>query len=603
MHPVRFRRYSAAAGALALGVLAVPDPASAQQVSPEVLVLDNGMKFLLLPRDEEPNIIAAGWLAKVGSADERPGITGVTHFLEHMMFKGTSRVGTSDAAADASYRTQLSELRDQIRAAVVAEQYERFAEGDIANPWDKSVDTPRIRELRERLTALEDAHREVIIANEFDQIYTNEGASGMNAGTGKDFTFYYINIPSNKLELWAWMESDRLLDPSLREFDAERDVVVEERRQTLESDPTGELAERFDSMFWIASPYAWPIVGWMSDLFSYTEEQVRTYFRQHYQPSNLVGVIVGDFDIDQAKPLIQSYFGRLVDTGVPAPAMVTFEVPMMGSFTFSGECDCQPQCEVRYQAIPFGHKDQAALEVLADILNGRTGRLYKALVEEQKIAQYAGASLDASRHAGSFSFSAGIKGEATPADLEAAWYEQLALLHDELVSDHELQKVKNQSAADAYRRLQSNSSLLFQLAIYECMDSWEVINTYPKRIQAVTAEDVQRVARTYLRDDNRAVALYTRKAPDPAAAPVADLTLDDALQGMPEQAAAMMRQAIPMQLEMLRNETDLEKLEMTASQARQSLASAPPERQNLMRFIIQELEKRMAQLRATEGSN
>ena len=590
------------ASAVVIAALAIALPASAQQVEPEVFTLDNGMKFLLLPRDEEPNIIAAGWLAKVGSSNERPGITGVTHFLEHMMFKGTSRVGTTDAEADANYRARLSDLRNRIRAAVLEEQYTRFKDGDIADPWDKSVDTPRIRDLREQLTALEDEHRDVIINNAFDQIYTNEGASGMNAGTGKDFTFYYINIPSNKFELWTWMESDRLLDPSLREFDAERDVVVEERRQVLESDPTGELDDRFDSMFWLASPYAWPIVGWMSDLFSYTEDQVRTYFHQHYQPSNLVGVVVGDFEMDEAKPLIESYFGRLVDTGVPAPPVVTFEVPMMGSFTFEGECDCQPRCEVRYQAVPFGHKDQAALDVLADILNGRTGRLYKALIEDQKIAQYASASLNAARHGGSFSFYAGIKGEATPTDLEAAWYEQVALLQEELVSERELQKVKNKAAANAYRGLQSNASLLFQLAIYECFGGWEQINTMPREIQAVTAQDIQRVAQTYLRDDNRAVALYTRTPPEAGAEPAKELTLDDALDGLPEQAQAMMRQAIPMQLDMLAKETDMSKLEMTLTQARQALEVAPPDRRNLMRYMIQELEKRIVQLNA-EGSS
>ncbi len=597
----RTRLFTAAAAlTLASGILT--PQASAQHVSPEVVMLSNGMKFLLLPRDEEPNIIAAGWLAKVGSADEHPGITGVTHFLEHMMFKGTSQVGTSDAKADAEFRRQLSEVRDRIREAVVEEQYTRYAHGDIDNPWDKSVDTPNIRTLREQLTALEDAHREVIIANEFDQIYTSEGGSGMNAGTGKDFTFYYINIPSNKLELWTWMESGRLLDPSLREFDAERDVVVEERRQNLESSPTGELDERFDSMFWVSSPYAWPVIGWMSDLFSYTEDQVRSYFRTHYQPSNLVGVIVGDFDIAEAKPLIEYYFGRLVDTGVPTPTVMTFEVPLMGALRFEGECDCQPQCEVRYQAVPFGHKDEAALTVLADILNGRTGRLYKSLVEDQKIAQFARAFLDASRHGGYFSFSAGVKGEAMPPELEAAWYEQAALLQDELVSDRELQKVKNQSAADAYRALGSNSSLLFQLAIYECMESWEAINNRPLAIQAVTAQDIQRVARTYLRDDNRAVALYTRRAPDPDAAPVAEITLDDALEGMPADQAAMLRQVIPMQIQGLQAESDVSALESMVNQARQAMANAPDDRKKFMQYMIQEIDKRIAELRAQEAN-
>ncbi|MGA1223518.1 MAG: insulinase family protein, partial [Phycisphaerales bacterium] len=233
-----------------VAALAIAATASAQQVSPEVFTLDNGMKFLLLPRTDQPNVIAAGWVAKVGSVNERPGITGISHFFEHMMFKGTDTIGTSNPEADARYRDQQKVLRARMNAITWTEQYRRFFDGEIDDPWAPEHDTPELARLRaelkdlmdsqqgrlgadriaelqrevaaadgesrtrlerelEMLKARQDAARSVV-KDEFDKIYTAEGGSGMNAFTSNDVTFYFINVPSNKLELWAWMESDRL---------------------------------------------------------------------------------------------------------------------------------------------------------------------------------------------------------------------------------------------------------------------------------------------------------------------------------------------------------------------------------------------------------
>jgi len=236
------------APAAVLALLA--SPLAAQQVAPETFVLDNGMEFLLLPRYEEPNSISCGWVARVGSVNERPGITGISHFFEHMMFKGTTTIGTSDAAKDRELIDELARVRDELLVLQLGEQYGRYAAGEIDDPWDAANDTPRMAELRARMTELAEAQREVTVKDEFDQVYTKLGGSGMNAFTNEDLTFYFITVPSNKLELWAWMESDRLGDSVFREFYSERDVVHEERRLRTESTPTGVFQEQFDAIFW-----------------------------------------------------------------------------------------------------------------------------------------------------------------------------------------------------------------------------------------------------------------------------------------------------------------------------------------------------------------
>ncbi|NBX25420.1 MAG: insulinase family protein, partial [Planctomycetes bacterium] len=254
----------------AIALLACTLTAPAQQVDAQEFTLDNGMKFLLVPRSDQPNVIAAGWLAKVGSVNERPGITGISHFFEHMMFKGTNTIGTRDAAKDADYRAKQKDLRDRINAMTWGEQYLRFFRGEIDDAWNPANDTPALKDLRAQLKSLMDAQQgrgmgealaglrkelagttdaakaealrkrigEVelqqaavgsIVKDEFDQVYTRNGGSGMNAFTSHDLTFYFINVPSNKFELWAWMESDRLADSVFREFYSERDVVHEER--------------------------------------------------------------------------------------------------------------------------------------------------------------------------------------------------------------------------------------------------------------------------------------------------------------------------------------------------------------------------------------
>lgn len=487
---------------------------NAQQVEPIQFTLDNGMEFMLYPRTEEPNIIAAGWLAKVGSVNERPGITGISHYLEHMLFKGTATIGTNNLEADRDSHNKQRKLQEQLLTEVMNVQYDRWRRGEISDPWDANYDTDRMRQIRLELREVVDAHKDHVVTNEFDRVYTTKGASGMNAFTSHDLTMYFINVPSNKFELWAWMESDRLYNPAFREFVSENDVVIEERKQVLESTPTGQIDEQIDSVFWSSTPYSWPIVGWPSDISGYAYDNLKNYFDTYYDPSNLVGIVVGDFDPEEIKPVIERYFGRLQTSNPVIPPVVTIPVQPAIEKRIDAECDCQTRVRVMYPAPPFRHVDGYVLEVLTGLLNGRTGRLYKSMVEGASIADQAGASYQPRKYGGSLEFTGFPKNGFTTADLEAAWAREIERLKNEPVTERELQKIKNQTIADSFRRLQSNFFILVQLGYYEGLGGWEYMNESPEYIQAVTPDDIMRVANEYFDHSLRTVATYTRQEAD-----------------------------------------------------------------------------------------
>jgi len=580
---------------------ALSAPATAQQIEVEEFVLDNGMKFLLYPRSEQPNIIAAGWVAKVGSVNERPGITGMSHFFEHMMFKGTDTIGTENPEKDASFRKMQRAVRTDFLSEMYETQYPRFFRGEISDPWDPNNDTDRLRELRGALQTLMDEQKdETIVENEFDRTYTTDGGSGMNAFTTNDHTFYFISVPSNKFELWAWMESDRLDNSVFREFYAERDVVHEERRMRTDSTPTGKFDEQFEAMFWTSSPYAWPVIGWPSDLNSYTMDQAQEFYDTYYQPANLVGVVVGDFEIAEIKPVIEAYFGRLSPGSGHVPPVVTLEVPQLAEKTLSAEVDAQSQLKVQYHTVPWNHKDSFALEMMSNILNGRTGRLYKSLVEGAEIATFASAGASSAqlgapaKYAGYFSFNAQTKGDATPEDLEEAWYAELEKLQNEPVGERELQKVKNKVAADSFRRLGSNFFLLLQIGLYESTGDWNYINYGPKKLQAVTAEDIQRVANEYFDAANRAVAFYYRKAGTETEVDPEWAVIEEALG---PQLASQFKQ----QIKVMKTTTETGMLEQMLAQAPAQLGQMPENMRPAIEYMLKIAEARLAELNAEGG--
>jgi len=490
--------------------------ASAQEVEARVHVLGNGMRFLLVPREGDPNV-SAGWLAKVGSVNERPGITGVAHLFEHMMFKGTHTIGTTNIEQDQKIIAQLDRLRDQIQAEEEA-LIESHRRGRIDDPKNPAHRTERHRQLIAEFDGLLQKQREVMVKDEFDRIYKTAGASGVNAYTSYDLTVYVSNLPSNKLELWFWMESDRLSNPVFREFYSERDVVHEERRRAIDSTPTGKLDEQFESMFWQSSPYSWPVIGWPSDLEGITREEAESFFGIYYAPNNLVVALVGDFDPEQAIQWAERYFGRLKRGQTEPKPVRTRELEQLGEKRLIGYADTRPTARVRYHTVADAHVDEPVLLVISGLLNGRTGRLYESLVLEQRIATGASAGVNGLKYDGYFEVSGVARPPHKPEEVEQAIYKELEALKQIPVGERELRKIKNQELASDFRRLRSKTSLMNQLLQYEALGSWENINRFSERIQAVTAEDIQRVAKKYFHADNRNVAIYYPRDQRPAAA-------------------------------------------------------------------------------------
>ncbi len=554
----------------------------AQNVQPRVHVLKNGMRLIMLKRGDDPSV-SCGLAFRVGSVNERPGITGISHLFEHMMFKGTKTIGTKDYEADRRIMAQLDSIKALMREEE-SKMREMVRRGLIDDMTKRENWTERYRELEREFDRLIQKQREIIIKDELDRIYTKNGATGLNAFTAEDMTVYIINVPSNKIELFMWLESDRLLNPVFREFYSERDVVYEERRLRVESTPTGRYDVQFETMFWQSSPYTWPVIGWPSDLVAITREQANEYFNTYYAPNNCTVVMVGDLDYDETIRLAEKYFGRIPRGKKDPPEVITMEIPQLAEKRMYAEAETPPQVRIWYHGPAHNHKDEPAVTMLTQILSGKTGRLYKTLVLDKKIATNVFAGTDARKYEGLIRIHATAKEGHHPEELEKVIYEEIDRLKEELVSDYELQKVKNRNAASTFRRLQSNFFLMIQLAIYDVMSDWTYINTFPRRLQEVTAEDIRRVARKYLTRENRNVLIYTRKE---GAAPE-----DPAIAALPEQA----RQMVKAMLAQLKQVTDKKQLQNMISTMESRLDQMPEDRRKAMEVILNKAKERLKEL-------
>jgi predicted Zn-dependent peptidase len=480
-------------------------------------VLSNGMKLVLLPQHVAPTVSGA-WVAHVGSANERPGITGISHLFEHMMFKGTHVIGTRDYEKDIRLIQEQERLQEEMRAELGRMRLAQ-RRGEIEDPTKPEAKTPRYRQLEARFDSLVAAQRANMIKNEFNLVLQKNGATFINAFTNDDMTVYFETVPANKLELWFWMEADRLRNPVFREFYSERDVVYEERRRSYESTPTGQHRVSFEAVFWDSSPYQWPTIGWPSDVAAISKAQADEYYSLYYAPQNLTAFLVGDFDPQRALALAETYLGSIPAGTRPVPEMITTEVRPLAEKRFLAAAETNPAVTVRWHTVAYVHRDVPALQVLEELMNGPTGRLQKRLVLAAGIATSASASSDPRKYEGSFEIQAECKEGHAPEEVESAIHAEIDRLLAEPVDDGEMQKVKNRYLASTYRQISTNQQLLLRYAVADGLGSWRDADRIDREVQTVTAADVQRVAQKYFRKENRAVAIWTRAQAQASAQP------------------------------------------------------------------------------------
>jgi predicted Zn-dependent peptidase len=517
--------------------------------------LDNGMKFIVVERHAAPVAFCAVGF-KVGAIYEKPGITGISHLLEHMLFKGTETIGTRDYEAEQFFLEREDELAERIRAlmleieawrmdylddyakqltAAFSEEDREAVGSDRALELDLLIETMEERGPSDELRALpgllsddetdyyelyvslkrlemdlHDAmaeHRELIISNELWETYMSNGSRMLNAGTSNDGTFYFAYLPANRLELFMLLESDRMANPVFREYYTERDVVMEELRMGL-NDPEEVLYDSFMSTAYTASQYGVPVVGWASDVSMITRADLQDYFDRNYAPNNAIGFFAGDVDPERVRKLAERYFGP-IPRGEELPALTTREPAQQGERRVVVRQDAKPSLMIGYHVPANPHPDSYALEALQSILaSGRTSRFYRGIYEEQGLTREApGAWMGpGSRLDPLFIITADPKDPHTLEKVEAAVLRELDRIKVEPVSERELRRVSNQMEASLVRALGSNAGLAFRVGFYAALrGDWRALLTDMERIKRVSSEDIMRVAQTYFTEENRTV--------------------------------------------------------------------------------------------------
>jgi predicted Zn-dependent peptidase len=473
-------------------------PSTAQSIQPYLdrvidkvteFKLDNGLKFIVLERHEAP-VVSFFTYADVGGANEPDGQTGVAHFLEHLAFKGTTRIGTRNYQQEKPLLDRLDELAKQIRAAKAAKK-----EAEVAS-------------LEAEFAKVEAEATKFAKQNELGQIVEQAGGVGLNAATSTDATMYFFSFPANKLELWMSLESERFLDPVFREFYKEQQVILEERRLRTDNSPIGQMIEAFIDKAFKVHPYRRPVIGYNEDIRNLTREDVQKFFDTYYVPNNLTIGIVGDVDPAEVKRLAQTYFGRY--KAAPAPPKLTVVEPKQTQpQEVTLRLPSQPWYLEGYHRPAMSHPDNAIYEIIGRLLSdGRTSRLYKSLVEEQQVALAAQgfSGFPGDKYPNLMLFYALTAPGHTVDEVQQSLSKEIERLKSELVSAKELERVKTQARAELLRSLDSNMGMATSLVEYEVKTgSWRNLFKQLDAIASVTPGDIQRVARETFQSQNRTV--------------------------------------------------------------------------------------------------
>jgi predicted Zn-dependent peptidase len=472
-------------------------------------VLPNGMKILMIPKPGVPRVVCHIYF-KAGSINERPGITGIAHIHEHMMFKGTHRIGVTDFDRDSALDRKIDEVMDKI----YREKY-----------WTRDGGDPdKIARWTKEYVELAAAEKPLVVKDELWTLYMKNGGTALNASTSNEVTGYYVTLPSNKVELQMWLESDRMMNAYFREFYSEKDVVMEERRLS-ENRPGYLFNEQVNAAFYAASPYHWDVIGWMDDLERITKADLVAFHDTYYVPNNSVAVYVGDFDPAALTSLADKYFGR-IPRGPDLEPIRTAEPPQYSEKRLYGQGPASTSLQMMFHIPPDGDRDTAALTVLADVLGsggggrgfrgrrggGGTGRLYKLLVRDKEMAVSVSAFSRAQWYAGAFQFSAvpRLDKNVKPEDLEREIWAEIGRIQEEGVTPEEIQKAKNRSEAMFIRSLDSAMGLASRVGRAELKRGWRSILTDLEDLKKVTNEDIKRVAAEYFVKDNSLTAIYQR---------------------------------------------------------------------------------------------
>lgn len=460
--------------------------------------LPNGLKLIILPRTGAPTVSMVTY-ADVGSVDEVNGRSGLAHVFEHMAFKGTTTVGTLDFA------------KEQEAMKKEDEAFLAWREEKMRYP---RPDATRLAELEKTLKAAQDEARKFVKANEIGEIIEREGGQGLNAFTSFDQTVYLYSLPSNKLELWAALESDRFTNPVIREFYKEKDVIIEELRMG-DSQPVSRLVQDFLAVAYRAHPYRSMVIGELSDLQALRRSDAENWFRRFYGAKNLTTVVVGDVDPVKVLPMLEKHLGR-IPPGEKPGRVVTDEPAQRSEKRIMMTDPSQPFLVIAYHRPDINDPAYAAMEALADILgNGRSSRLNKVLVKEKKYALAVQCLQLGEKYPGIFGIIAVPNQGHTNVECEGIIYDELEKIKNEKVTDAELAGYKARNRSRFLSQLDSNMGLAMGLARAQNLHGdWRKLFARLDETNKLTAEDLQEAARKIFIPTNRTVGEILTENPD-----------------------------------------------------------------------------------------
>jgi predicted Zn-dependent peptidase len=474
--------------------------ASAQGFADKVkeFTLANGLRFFVYERPQVPTF-AGMIMVKVGSVDERKGETGMAHFFEHMAFKGTSVIGTRDYTKEKPILGEMDRVGDELAA--------EYLKGERA-------DQAKMKALKDKLTKLQQETLKFAVKDELDKIYSENGGEFLNASTGNDSTQYFVMLPSNRLELWFLVESERFKDLVFREFYSERDVIAEERRMGIDNIPDGLLRDEFSNIAYILHPYRHTVVGYMEDIQSYTKTKAVNFFKTFYIPNNMVAAVVGDVKLEEVKRLAEKYFGD-IPRGAEPPRPTAMEPVQRGERQVTTWFESEPRIIIGYHMPGTGDKDNLTLSLASMILSrGSSSRLYRDLVTNKKIALSVYASSSAARYPALFTFGGQPRHPHTVQDLEKAIDEHLDRLKKEPVTRAEIDKSINQAEASLYRSAGFADNVFLAMRLLRNIIIFDDMDADLKRVEGIkkiTPEEIIAAANKYFTETNRTVGILLRK--------------------------------------------------------------------------------------------
>ncbi len=496
MRPRSFTCYST--GLWLLFLLPAWPAASAQNLQSfekriTVKVLPNGLTLILCERHDAP-VFSFTTFVDAGDVDDPSGESGLAHMFEHLAFKGTSQIGTTDYAAEKIALARVEAANDAYEA-------------EYLKPVGRSE--ARLKILRSAFLAAQDEAEKYVVPNQFTEVAEANGANDVNAATGLDDTQYYWSMPENRLELWAWLESSRLADVVPREFYKERDVVMEERRMRVDSDPIGRLEEQLLATAYVAHNYGRSDIGWPSEVSQITAAEAMAFHRKYYVGGNIVIAIVGDVSPKTDLPMLEKYFSR-IPAGPRPEDMTTVEPPQFAEKSVVIREQTQPVYMEGYHRPSYRDPDDAVFDAISDILsNGRVSRLYRSLVEQQQIAAEAQgfSPFPGEKYPSLFAFYAQPLPGHSPSEMREAIHREIDKLKTADVTGAELQMFKTRARADILRGLADNQGLADSLAEYQTRyGDWRELFLQLDRVDRVTRADIRRVANNVFVASNRTSA-------------------------------------------------------------------------------------------------